>query len=107
MAAPDHTARNGPSFPTDGALTAPPDRLRVADRAPFTLHPLAPRDGIAQVADTLARLLADSESCLRAQHLGWPTEPARWPFGAIYAESIGAAVHYLRQYAGMLGRELE
>ncbi|GAB2793662.1 hypothetical protein [Dyella kyungheensis] len=107
MAAPDHTARIRPSFPMDGALAAPLDRLRVADGAQFTLHPLAPREGIAQVADTLARLLADSESCLRAQHLGWPTEPARWPFGAIYAESIGAAVHYLRQYAGMLGRELE
>lgn len=107
MAAPDHTARNRPSFPMDGALTAPLDRLRTADRAQCTLHPLTPREGIAQVADTLARLLSDNESCLRAQHLGWPTEPGRWPFSPVYAESIGAAIHYLRQYAGMLGRELE
>ena len=107
MAAPDHTARNRPSLPTDGALTAPPDRLRVADRAQVTLHPLTPQEGIAQVADTLARLLSDSESCLRAQHLGWPTEPGRWPFSPVYAESVGAAIHYLRQYAGMLGREPE
>lgn len=107
MAAPDHTALNRPSSPMGGALIAPPDRSHVAGTAQFILNPLTSREGVAQVVDSLAQLLSDNESCLRAQHPGWPAEPGRWPFSPVYAEGIGAAIHHLRQYAGMLGREQE
>jgi hypothetical protein len=73
-------------------------------RGESTPRPLTPRDGIAQVADTLADLLADSEACLHAPHLGWPTEPSRWPFTSVYADGIGSAIHDLCQYPGLLDR---
>ena len=107
MAAPDHTARIRPSFPVDGTLTSLPDRLRLASAAMPMQRCLTSRDGITQVADTLSHLLTDSEAYLRAQRLGWPTEPSRWPFTSVYADGLGAAIHYLRQYAGMLSREPE
>ena len=104
MAAPDHTVLIRPFFAMDGAFSSPPSWPRIAATGEFTQRPLTPRDGMTEVADTLADLLADSEACLHTQCLGWPMEPSRWPFTSVYADGIGTEIRYPHQHAGMLGR---
>ncbi len=104
MAAPDHTVLIRPFFAMDGAFSSLPSCSRVAAARESTSRPLTPRDGITEVEDSLASLLADSEAHRHAPYLKWPSEPRPWPFAAVYADGIGAAIHYLQPSAGVLGR---
>ena len=103
MAAPDHTVLIRPFFAMDGPLSSLPSCPCVAGTREFTQRSLTPRDGITKGADTLANRLADSETCRHAQHLGWPTEPSRWPFTSACVDGMAGAIHDLRPYPGELG----
>ena len=104
MAAPDHTVLIRPFFAMDGAFSSPPSWPRIAATGEFTQGRLTARDGVTEVADTLADLLTDSGASRHTQCLGWPMEPSRWPFTSVYADGIGTAIRYPHQHAGMLGR---
>jgi len=66
---------------------------------------LSKREGIGVAVYALSRLLIESAEYQRALDDGKPVGFSSWPLPASYSEGVISAIHYLNQYAKMLGRE--
>jgi len=105
MAIRDHTVRIRSSVPPDDILTPPPGNQSSTSVAwPETLR-YSSRGDIALAVLALTRLRLDSEQCRHAQSRGFPGRPLSWPLPVAVTASLGTAIHYLQQYARLLGDE--
>ena len=63
------------------------------------------RGDIALAVLALTRLRVDSEQCRNARARGFPGRPLEWPLPVAVTASLGTAIHFLQQYANLLGHE--
>lgn len=104
MAKPDHAAfaylSNTSADPLAPAL---PGAVHALGMLESPQRPRPKTADIAMAVYALSRLLADSHAHHHARANDLPTEPSRWPLTSVYTEGLAAAVHYLNEYASLLG----
>jgi hypothetical protein len=107
MATPDHKALVRPSNPFDGTFSPFPRRPRhSADTLEATQQRICSKlAGIEIAVHGLQCLLDDSDAFHGARASGLPTEPSRWPLTSVHVANFAVAIHFLKEYAGVLGRE--
>lgn len=96
MAKPDHAVFVHPS-------NTSVDPLASALPGVVPQRPRSKAADIAMAVYAISRLLADSHAHHHARANDLPTEPSRWPLTSVYTEGLTVAVHYLNEYASLLG----
>src|ERR1700743_184057 len=104
MGTPGHKALARPSIPLDGTFSPFPRRPRhSADTLEATQQRICSKlAGIEVAVHGLQCLLYGSDAFHGARGRRLPTEPSRWPLTSVHVANFAVAIHFLKEYAGVL-----